>query len=248
MGRFHDRIREGQKNNDNDTAATAKPKATSNVKLLIFINLIAPQIVYNWCEGDMDEVYAQLLACAPPAAYTLAYMLKEHRFDAMGGTATIASILSVLLVYSFTNDSKYIQLKDSVFSLCFGLAFWGLTCIGKEDLIWMSNRQTNGPEDKAELDAKYEDPGIRANSHFMCVVWGVGLLVESAVRVGLIFAISIEAMKTVSPALLVVTFGLLGLWTYFHVKKLRSEQAQEKKFPTAPNFVDPTKCKEIRLD
>ncbi len=53
------------------------------------------------------------------------------------------------------------------------------------------------------------------------VVWGVGLLVEAAVRIPLIYVLPIQVMVGLSTVLQAAVFTLLIAWTMWYGKRMR---------------------------
>ena len=53
------------------------------------------------------------------------------------------------------------------------------------------------------------------------VVWGVGLLVEAAVRIPLIYVLPIQVMVGLSTVLQAAAFTLLIAWTMWYGKRMR---------------------------
>jgi len=50
-------------------------------------------------------------------------------------------------------------------------------------------------------------------------VWGIGLLIEAALRVPLIFLLPISVMVAVSQAMMIAAFALLIAWTSWYVRR-----------------------------
>ncbi|KAH9164793.1 hypothetical protein AeNC1_018636, partial [Aphanomyces euteiches] len=90
-------------------------------------------------------------------------------------------------------DPKLLLVKDSFFTCIIGTAFLASTFWGKEDMMWTHKRQHRGPEAKAEMDAMYTKPEMKAHSKRVCRVWGGGLLIEAAIRIAMIYTMSVDA-------------------------------------------------------
>ncbi|KAF0707482.1 hypothetical protein As57867_006585, partial [Aphanomyces stellatus] len=133
------------------------------------------------------------------------------------------STLVSAFIAAITEDARLLLVKDSILTVLFGATFLGSIFFAREDLIWYYNRQMQGPEAKTSLDAMYAIPAVRSVTHFTCVVWGVGLLVEAGIRMVLIYTIDINALGYVSPALMVVTMTSLALWNVLYVRHVKRQ-------------------------
>jgi hypothetical protein len=56
---------------------------------------------------------------------------------------------------------------------------------------------------------------------FMTLVWGFGLIIETAIACGLVFLMPIADYLIVSPILAYGAMGILGLWNFWYVKRLK---------------------------
>ncbi|CAK4707872.1 hypothetical protein LEN26_016634 [Aphanomyces euteiches] len=189
------------------------------IKKIVIVNVVLPLIFYHIASKRTTQVVALVLSGIPPAADAAYTMVRDRRIDILS-SMTVVSIALSAVISTLTHDPELLLVKDSMFTLIIGTTFWLSTVCAKEDLMWTYNRQLRGPDSKADLDAVYAEPEVRSRSNFICRVWGTGLLFEAAVRVVLVYTIPVDAMAYVSPILIVVSFGCLGLWTkWFLVKK-----------------------------
>jgi hypothetical protein len=59
----------------------------------------------------------------------------------------------------------------------------------------------------------------------MTVVWGCGLIVQTAVACALVFAVPIKTFLVISPILGYGAMGALAAWTVFYVRQRRRMRA-----------------------
>ncbi|KAF0684389.1 Aste57867_23624 [Aphanomyces stellatus] len=206
---------------------------------IIVANVVLPLALYTLLKSHMSQVAALLVSGIPPLADTVIHMLQD-RVDSLSVLTVLSTLLSAV-VAGVTDDPRLLLVKDSVFTLCLGLAFWVSTVVGQDDLVWRYNKQLRGPDAAAQLDAAYAYSAlVRAQSHWMCLVWGAALLAESLVRVGLVYSLSVDTMVYVSPALMGVAFALVGVWTIWFVRHQSSDHEREMWTMTATNVRTPT--------
>ncbi|RHX97240.1 hypothetical protein DYB25_012686 [Aphanomyces astaci] len=171
-------------------------------------------MVYSILAQYMSESLGLVVSSIPPTLYTLGKIVQERVCDAIS-TLSVASILLSAVICDLTDDARLLLVKDSVFTVGFGITYWASLC-SSEDLLWSYQRRFRGTADTAELRAKYAQPHIRSVSRFMCKVWGSALIVEAGVRLALIYAIPVQVMPYVSTGLMVVMFVSLFTWTAWY--------------------------------
>ncbi|CAK4085744.1 unnamed protein product [Aphanomyces euteiches] len=190
----------------------------------LLVNVVAPLVIYYIASRYTSQVEALVLSGIPPAVNAIITMVCQRQLDILA-SLTVVSIALSAVIATLTEDPKLLLVKDSSFTIIIGATFLGSTIYAKEDLIWSYNRQLRGPDAKDQLDAKYAKPDVRGRSQLVCRVWGSALLLEAAVRVVLVYSISVDTMVYVSPILMIVTFATLGFWTKWYVSKVREENA-----------------------
>ncbi|RHY56361.1 hypothetical protein DYB26_001425 [Aphanomyces astaci] len=198
-----------------DAAAADAKARTSQLRraifLMVLINIVLPIVLFAVVSKYTAEVWALLLSGVPPALEAIVHVLRDRRLDVVP-CAVVASICVSAGVAAATSDARLLLVKDSFLTVGFGLTFLGSMCLSNENLIWYYNRQFNGPEAKARLDAMYAYPAVKQATTTMCWVWGGGLLAEAAVRIVLIYALEVHVMAYVSPVVMAITFTALGGW------------------------------------
>jgi len=76
-----------------------------------------------------------------------------------------------------------------------------------------------------------EFEALRSNKYFrrtmmvLTVVWGLGLLVDAAISIALVYTLSIKAYLAVSPFVSYGFTGALSLWTFLYVRLQRQKGA-----------------------
>jgi hypothetical protein len=108
-------------------------------------------------------------------------------------------------------DPRFLLLKDSFGTGLVGLVFLASVVAGKP--LTLSAFQTWQPHRAREMDEHYRTiPLVRRSFKLSSVVWGVGLLIEAAVRVPLIYALPVDVMVGVSTAMMVTAIVGLAAW------------------------------------
>ncbi|MBM7786690.1 VC0807 family protein [Tenggerimyces flavus] len=186
------------------------------------------------------SMFAALLAATVVAGIRVVYVAARGRsFDPFAifllGTFGIGLILSF-----FTGDARFLLAKDSAGGAIAGLWFIASCFIGRPLIFFASRRfQARTPEAQAEWDGKWRDSaGFRSVMRTMSAVWGVGLVVEAAIKLALVYTFPVDVMVAVSAVMGPATFGLLILWTVWYVMRIQRKaaalEAAEAAAKTAP--------------
>ncbi|KAG9409289.1 hypothetical protein AC1031_019540 [Aphanomyces cochlioides] len=175
------------------------------IRKTLLVNVVAPLVIYSIASQYTSHVEALVLSGIPPAVDAIITMVCQRQLD-ITASLTVVSIALPAVVATLTQDPKLLLVKDSSFTFIIGATFLGSTICD-------------------ELDAKYAKPDVRGRSQLVCRVWGSALLLEVAVRVDLVYSISVDMVVYVSPILMIITFATLGFWTKWYVSKVRQENA-----------------------
>lgn len=176
------------------------------------------------------SMFAALLAATVVAGIRVVYVAARGRsFDPFAifllGTFGIGLVLSF-----FTGDARFLLAKDSFGGAIAGLWFLASCFIGRPLIFFASRRfQARTPEAQVEWDAKWrENAGFRSVMRTMSAVWGAGLIVESAIKLVLVYTFPVDVMVAVSAVMGPATFGLLMVWTVWYVMRIQRRAATLK--------------------
>lgn len=81
------------------------------------------------------------------------------------------------------------------------------------------------PAAAAAWDTRLSDPGFMRTVRLITAVWGCGLLLEAVLRIIAAFTLPPTSSTMASPALQVVTFGALIVWTTRCARVVRARAA-----------------------
>ncbi|KAG9409295.1 hypothetical protein AC1031_019546 [Aphanomyces cochlioides] len=208
----------------------------------ILISVVSPILIYNIASKQTSKANALLLSGIPPAIDAIGSMIRHGQADIVASLMVVSISLSALIA-GLTQDPKLLLVKDSFFTCIIGTTFLVSTFWGKEDMMWTHKRQHRGPEAKEEMDAMYAKPEVKAHSKRVCRVWGGGLLIEAAIRITMIYTLSVDAVAYTSPILMVVTFTSLGIWTRWFSGAAPEPNSEKAKFlEVETNLENPCKA------
>jgi intracellular septation protein A len=142
-------------------------------------------------------------------------IVRSRRVD--GAAAFMLGLFAFGLATLFlTGDARFMIAKDSLISLVLGLLFLG-SLFARKPLLLVFVAKT-----APAVGALYEEsPAVRRTVRFATLLWGVGLLVEAALRVLLVYALPVDVMVVGSPVLGVVVLVVLVVVTRWYAKRAR---------------------------
>lgn len=86
--------------------------------------------------------------------------------------------------------------------------------------------QSFSPGRAGSLAQRYRDDArVRHGYRLTSWVWGIGLLIEAALRVPLVFLLPIDVMVAVSQAMMIAAFALLIAWTSWYTRRAAARGA-----------------------
>lgn len=163
-----------------------------------------------------ESTYVALLAATLVAGLRATYVIVRRR-EADAFALFMMFVFAVGLGLSFlTGSSDFLLVKESFGTGVVGLAFL-LTCwFGKPLMYYTSQRfaaTTDG--ERAKWQGLWEtNAGFRRHFRLMSAVWGVVFLLESLVRIPLVFVLPTDLMAVASPLATPVMITLLLVWTF----------------------------------
>jgi hypothetical protein len=162
--------------------------------------------------------WVALLTASGAAAVRLAWgAVRDRRLNPFAVIMLVVFGIGLALAL-IGGDPRFLLLKDSVTTAAVGLTFLVTTLFGRP-LTYLAMQSFN-PGKARYLAQRYdENARIRHGYRRTSLVWGVGLLVEAAVRVPLIYLLPVSVMVAVSQAMMIAAFVLLISWTSWYSRR-----------------------------
>ena len=203
-------------------ACPAQPSTVGLIRMML-LDVGLPLLAYYGLHAVGVGDYRALLAGTVVAGLGVAFVaLHNRRLD--GFAAFLMAVFTVGLALSFaTGDARFMLAKDSVGTAVAGLIFLGTCVVGRPMMFYAAQRfSATTSEKQAWWNVKWQtSPGFWRGFRVMSMVWGVGLLIEAAVRIPLIYVLPIHVMVGLSTVLQAAMFTLLIAWTMWYGKRMR---------------------------
>ena len=129
-----------------------------------------------------------------------------------------------LVLALLTGDVRFLLLKDSMTTAAVGLMFLVLAALGQP--LTLAAAKTWEPAKAEFLSEQFRTNAAVRHWHLTAsVVWGVGLLMEAALRVPLVYLLPVRVMVGVSASMMIVAYAALIGWTGWYLRRARTSPA-----------------------
>jgi uncharacterized membrane protein len=180
-----------------------------NLVLELAANILAPWAVYSLLAPHYGDTIALIGSAAPPLIWSIGELLIRRRVDAISAVVTVGILLTVVAT-GLGGSPKLLQIRENAVTGLIGVVFLG-TLLMERPLLYhlaMATFARQGPEAAGRLQSFATSPRGTAFFRHLTVLWGIGLIVQTAVMVWLVFLWPIGRYLLLSP---VIGYGILGL-------------------------------------
>ena len=201
-------------------------KVAGRTAIEILVNFLLPYLIYVQAEHNFGQVHALLAASLPPIVWSIVEFARKRRLDALS-ILVIAGIMLSLLAFLGGGSVRWLQLRENLVTGLIGLIFLGSAAIG-HPLIYQLARASalrKSPTEAEKLEGLQSNRYFRRSMTVMTLVWGFGLLSQTAVACLLVFRMPIREYLIVSPILGYGAMGILALWTFWYVRRQKRRGA-----------------------
>jgi hypothetical protein len=164
--------------------------------------------------------WAALLTASCVAGARIVWGVARERTLNLFATVMLIVFGLGLVLAMVSGDARFLLLKNSIVTSTVGLTFLATTLRGRP--LTLAALQSFTPGRSTELAEQYRtDPRVRRGHRLSSAVWGAGLLLESIVRMPLIYLLPIDVMVGVSEAMTIATFAGLITWNARYIRRAR---------------------------
>jgi len=192
----------------------------------IVINIALPILLYLALKSytSASDFLALVISGVPPMIDSIVGVIRRKRIDLLAGVV-LASIIISLILIALGSSPKVYLVRESFFTAAFGLAYLA-SLLFKRPLAFYFARYFatgNHPENIPWFDSLWQYGQFRHMMRVITVVWGIGLLIEAALRTFLVMVLSIEQFLIVSPFVLYGIIGILVVWMFLYSRQGRKK-------------------------
>jgi hypothetical protein len=196
----------------------------------ILINGVLPFVIY-WALTNythMSEFLALVASGVPSIIDSLVGIVRRKRIDLLAGIV-LAGIAISLIITLLGGTPKVYLIRSSFFTIAFGLVCLASLLFFPRPLMYYFSRYFatgNHPENIPWFDSLWQYKGFRTTMRVVTAAWGVGYLLEAAIRIYLVIILSTAQYLIVSPFVIYGMTGILALWTFLYSRQGR-KRSQE---------------------
>jgi hypothetical protein len=192
----------------------------------ILANFLAPYGVYEALSGHFGDTDALIASAVPPLLWSLYELVKTRRLDAVSVVVVTAILLTVGATF-MGGSARLIQMRDALVTGGVGVMFLA-TLAMKRPMIFYLARATvaRATVDGAEAyEQVWAQPGVPQVFRVLTLVWGFGLVVQTACMCWLAWIWPIGRFLLISPFISFGIFGLLMAWSLGYIARRPAARA-----------------------
>jgi hypothetical protein len=185
-----------------------------SISKIVIIDIAAPLIAYNLLRSaGMSAVTALVLSGVFPALGVAIGVIRHRRLDVVGALV-LAGILAGTVLGLISHSTRLVLLEGSVPTAIFGVA-----CLGslwtRRPLMFGMSVEFIGPDTVKgrEMINLWQYDGFRRIFRVITAVWGVGFLLEAALRVAIVYNTSTGTALSLSKITPYIWIGIFMAWT-----------------------------------
>jgi intracellular septation protein A len=178
-------------------------------------NFVAPYIVYVLLDSHVGDVNALIASAGPPLLWSGYELVKTRRLDAISVTVVVAIFLTVGAT-AMGGSARLIQIRDAMITGAIGLMFLGSFAMRRPMLFYLARATMarNTEAGAAAFEALWLNPEIPRLFRRLTLIWGLGLVAQTALLCTLATIWPIPRYLLLAPLITYGTFALLMLWSF----------------------------------
>lgn len=169
-----------------------------------------------------------LIAALPPAVNGVISIVRKRHIDYVGALVILGILVTVVAAF-VTGDQKIFLIRESPLTGALGVACL-VSLLFPRPLMFYVGRQFASGGDRAKAayyTSLWQYPSFRFSNYLITIVWGVALVAEFALRVILVYTLSVAQVLAISPIVFnAITIGLI-LWTIAYGNRARRKRQQQ---------------------
>ncbi|GAN79921.1 hypothetical protein SAMN02746095_00862 [Acidocella aminolytica 101 = DSM 11237] len=192
-------------------------------------------MVYEALDSTLGDTNALIASAVPPLLWSGYELAKTKRLDAVS-FLVVASILLTVAATALGGSPKIIQIRDALVTGAVGLLFLASLLLEKPLIFYLARATSarNTEQGAAQFDAMWQMPEVRRTFRVMTFIWGVGLVLQTALMCLLAWVWSIDRYLLLSPFIGYGIFGLLMLWSVWYGARRKALAALQSPVQVPP--------------
>jgi intracellular septation protein A len=211
---------------DHRTAGTGPARAGRfrSIALIVIFDVAAPLAAYSLLRSaGLSAVTALLLSGVFPAVGVAIGAIQRRRLDVVGALV-LAGIIVGTVLGLVSHSARLLLAEGSVPTAVFGVGCLGSLWV-RRPLIYSLVLEFTGPDTAKgrEMTMFWQHEGFRHAFRVITAVWGVGFLIEAALRVVVAYHTSTGTALAISKVMPFVWAAVLSAWTIAYGTRQRKK-------------------------
>jgi hypothetical protein len=218
-----------------------------SIAMIVIFDVAAPLAAYGLLRSaGLTTVTALLLSGVFPALGVAIGAVRHHRLDVVGALV-LAGILVGTILGLVSHSARLVLAEGSVPTALFGAACLG-SLRARRPLMFSFALEVTGPDTATgrEMTRLWQHEGYRRIFRVITAVWGIGFLLEAALRIVIAYNTSTGTALASSKVTPFIWAAILSAWTvaYGRLQKNKGERLAAAASPSpspspSPGPADP---------
>jgi hypothetical protein len=211
----------------NTGVAPKKPKMIATIRGVTFsiiINAALPVLIFSLLKRytSVSDFWALVVSGIPPIVDSVVGVIRKGRIDIIAGIVLLSIAVSIFLIF-LGGSPRLLLIRESFITAAIGLAYLVSLLFPRPLSFYFARHFLTGnvPERIVGFNALWQYPAFRFSMRLTAIVWGLGFLLEMAVRSFLVFTLTIQQFVIISPFVFYSFLGGIALWTFLYTRKRR---------------------------
>jgi hypothetical protein len=192
----------------------------------IVINVVLPILIY-WAlkkYTSSSDFLALVASSVPSLIDSIVGVIRRKRIDLLAGIVLVGIVITLITV-ALGGSPKVYLIRESFFTAAFGLAYLVSLLFPKPLAFYFARYFATGnhPENIPWFDSLWQHQQFRHTMRVITVVWGIGFLLEAALRTYLVIVLNIVQFLIVSPFVIYGILGILIVWMFLYSRQGRKK-------------------------
>jgi hypothetical protein len=194
-----------------------------SIAVEVAVNFLLPWLVFHFTKDRFGETKGLLLSSIPPILWSIFGVIRFRRLDAVS-VIVVLGILISLGIFALGGSPRMLLVRESLITGVVGILLLGSLLLPRPLMFYVAQATAaqHSPENAQTFGTLWKRPSFVKCMYRLTRVWGVGLLLEACVRVGLAWRIAIEQFLIISPIIAYAAYFSLFGWTFWYVRKLKT--------------------------
>jgi hypothetical protein len=234
-----------------DASRDAKPTAETRPEMagrlrsiakIVILDVAAPLIAYSLLRSaGMSTVTALVLSGVFPALGVAIDVIRHRRLEVVGALV-LAGIVAGAVLGLISHSARLVLMEGSVPTAIFGVACLGSLRTSRPLMYGFSVEFIGRDTAKGrEMISLWQYEGFRHIFRIITAVWGVGFLLEAALRVAIVYNTSASTALSLSKVTPYIWVGIFVAWTvaYGRYQQKKGQQMMAATTATAAAAGEP---------